>query len=131
MTLANQIIYIQPSAPTKPPFGAACNGCGVCCLIAPCPLGMVLSRKRRGACVALRWNEQSHQYRCGAITAPREVAAQTLPTGLGLLAPALAWALSRVAKRWISAGTGCDSDVEPDATAIKDNAENTLHRAHD
>ena len=131
MKSANHIIYIQPSAPTKPRLGAVCNGCGVCCLVAPCPLGMVLSRKRQGACVALRWHEDGHHYRCGAMTAPRDVAAQALPSALRFLAPVVAWALSGVASRWISAGTGCDSDVEPHASTINDNAENSAYRAHD
>jgi hypothetical protein len=47
-----RIIYLQPAAPPKPAMGAACNGCGLCCLAEPCPLGIWVSRRRTGACKA-------------------------------------------------------------------------------
>lgn len=72
-------------------MGAPCNGCGLCCLAEPCPLGMLLSRRRRGACVALRWSEAEQRYRCGAVAHP--------------------W-LGRLARRWIAAGAGCDADLQ-------------------
>lgn len=97
----HQIIYLQPAAPLKPPEGAPCNGCGVCCLAEPCPLGMLLSGKRVGACSALRWDERQQLYRCGALTDPVGV----LPRGLRWLAGAL----RRLARRWIAAGIGCDA----------------------
>lgn len=105
-------IYIHPLAPPKVTLGAACNGCGVCCLHEPCPLGMVLSRRRSGACGALRWDETLVQYRCGAIVAPRDVLGQALPRGLRRLAPVLAPLLRRLGLRWIAAGIGCDSSLE-------------------
>lgn len=89
----HQIVYLQPEAPSKPPEGAPCNGCGLCCLAEPCPLGMVLSRKRVGACVALRWDAEQRLYRCGALTGTRGV---------------LRW----LARRWIAAGVGCDAGLE-------------------
>ena len=61
------VIHIHPLAPAKPAFGAACNGCGVCCLSQPCPVGMLVSRRRSGACDALRWDESATIYRCGLI----------------------------------------------------------------
>ena len=64
---------------------------------------MVLSGRRGGACAALRWDETQVRYLCGAISAPRTV----LPRSLGLLAPLL----GRLARRWISAGHGCDAAV--------------------
>ena len=27
-----QVVHIHPGAPPKPPEGAPCNGCGLCCL---------------------------------------------------------------------------------------------------
>ena len=62
------LAHIHPNAPPQPALGAPCNGCGLCCLLEPCPLGMVLSRKRTGACVALRWSEAQQRYLCGAIS---------------------------------------------------------------
>jgi len=108
-----RIIHIHPLAPAKPQIGTPCNGCGVCCLVAPCPLGMVLSLKRQGACDALRWSTVGAQYRCGAVEAPQDVLEQALPQWLGWLAGGLAPALRRLALRWIAAGSGCDSSVEP------------------
>jgi len=85
-----RVIHIEPLAPAKPALGAACNGCGVCCLSEPCPLGMLASLRRRGACTALRWDAGATRYRCGLTTLP-------LPGAL--------------TRRWIAAGQGCDSDA--------------------
>ncbi len=108
-----RIILIETEAPAKPALGAPCNGCGVCCLAEPCPLGIVLSGTRHGACRALRWQAENSAYRCGAMTAPNEVAREALPLGLKWLSPLTAWALRRLAGRWIAAGQGCDSTLEP------------------
>lgn len=102
--MTHQIIHIHPEAPRKPVLGAPCNGCGVCCLAEPCPLGMVLSRKRKGACTALRWDAQQAAYRCGAVV--------DAPAALGPRWRWLAPVLRRLAARWISAGSGCDADLE-------------------
>ena len=83
-------IPILAVAPAKPALGAACNGCGVCCLAEPCPLGMLASAKLRGRCEALRWDAQATRYRCG------------------LIGPGTGWR-ARLARRWIAAGIGCDS----------------------
>jgi hypothetical protein len=108
-----QTIFIHSAAPPKPPEGAPCNGCGVCCLAQPCPVGMLLSRKRHGACHALRWDAAQTQYRCGAITEPMGVVKAALPPALEQLAPGLAAVLVRMARRWVAAGQGCDSDLQP------------------
>lgn len=107
-----RIIHIQPLAPSKPVLGQPCNGCGVCCLHEPCPLGILLSGHRRGACAALRWDEHRAQYRCGAMVQPREALRVALPTGLGWLVPVLLPVLRRPAGRWIAAGQGCDCSLE-------------------
>ena len=86
----NRTIRIHASAPPKPAWGAACNGCGVCCLAEPCPVGMLVSLRRRGACRALRWDPAAARYCCGLMKVP---------------------ALKAVVKRWIAAGQGCDSDA--------------------
>lgn len=102
--MSDQVIHIHPAAPPKPALGAPCNGCGVCCLAEPCPLGQVISRKRRGACDALRWDAAGALYRCGALV-----------DASALLGPRWRWAaplLSRLSRRWIAAGVGCDAPLQ-------------------
>jgi hypothetical protein len=89
--MRNQVIRIHPAAPAKPQPGAACNGCGVCCLAEPCPLGMLVGRRTHGECAAVRWD--GVRYQC------------TLVTRAG------GW-LGRLVQRWIGAGRGCDSSAE-------------------
>jgi len=99
-----QKIHIHPAAPPKPAVGTPCNGCGQCCLVEPCPLGMVVSRKRTGACTALRWSDRQGRYLCGLVAEPAAV-----------LGPRWRWAtplVARLARRWISAGSGCDAELE-------------------
>lgn len=98
------IILIHADAPAKPAVGAACNGCGLCCLYAPCPLGMLVSRKRRGACHALRWQPHERRYRCGLLAAPG------LSGRVGVRAALHRWRLVLL-RRWIAAGVGCDADL--------------------
>jgi hypothetical protein len=86
-----RVILLHPEAPPKPQPGAACNGCGVCCAAEPCPVGMLASLRLRGACRLLRWDTAASRYRCGALAGPR------------------LWAL--LVRRWIAAGTGCDSSL--------------------
>lgn len=103
----HQVVHIYPEAPPKPAFGAPCNGCGVCCLAEPCPLGMLLSRRRRGACVALRWSDAAARYECGALSRPSDV--------LGW--PGRLPVMRRWVARWIAAGQGCDASLEVEACA--------------
>ena len=79
-----------------------CNGCGLCCSVAPCPLGMWLSKKRLGTCVALSWDDNLGRYHCGVVMAPKR--------WLPWLPEPVA---RRWAKRWIAAASGCDSDLQP------------------
>lgn len=106
-------IHIRVLAPRKPSVGAPCNGCGLCCLAEPCPLGMALTMKRKGACGVLVWNEGRARYECGALVAPQELVQARLPGPLRWLAPPLVTMLRRMGARWIAAGIGCDSDLEP------------------
>jgi hypothetical protein len=103
MAIEQQVIHIHPEAPRQPALGAPCNGCGVCCLAEPCPMGQAISRKRTGACDALRWVEAERMYRCGVLSQPAEV-----------LGPGWRWAaplLRRLGRRWIAAGVGCDATL--------------------
>ena len=120
---SQQVIHIEPLAATKPPLGAPCNGCGLCCLAEPCPLGVLLSRSRAGPCKALQWVEAERQYRCGAL------GQADASRGMARLK---AW----VVRRWIAAGAGCDCDLQPLPVAtisqspVNDNAHDN-DRPHD
>ena len=106
------MLHIERDAPQKPPLDAPCNGCGLCCLMEPCPLGVVLSRRRFGSCDALRWQADQRVYRCGAITAPMDVLRERLAGPFQVALPLLTWLLKRLARHWIAAGTGCDFDAQ-------------------
>lgn len=102
-------LHVQPQAPAKPAEGEACNGCGVCCLAEPCPLGMVWSGRRHGACAALHWSDSALRYECGLVSQPESH-----------LPGALRWAsgpLHRIARRMISSGSGCDCSLECETPA--------------
>lgn len=92
--MSERVIFLHAAAPPKPAPGAVCNGCGVCCADEPCPIGMLASLRRRGACAALEWHEADARYRCGVV----------------LHAPG---PLRRLALRWIAAAEGCDCDHAP------------------
>ncbi|TAK86544.1 MAG: hypothetical protein EPO09_19655 [Aquabacterium sp.] len=105
----HQIIHIHPEAPPKPAQGAPCNGCGVCCLAEPCPVGVIVSRRRHGACEALVWSDEAGCYRCGllVVEAAGDMAWwRRWPRALWL----------RWARRMISAGSGCDASLEVAST---------------
>lgn len=103
--VTRRVIHIHQDAPTKPPVGESCNGCGVCCLAEPCPIGMVVSLKRTGPCSALQWCPDEKTYRCGL---------------LSKIAPSAGWKQNfsprdltqKLARRLISAGSGCDCDYQ-------------------
>jgi len=101
--MSRQIILIHPDAPRKPAESAPCNGCGVCCAAEPCPIGALVSRRRHGACRALTWSDDQGRYRCGLAAEPRAVLPR-LPRPLVPL-------VRRLALRWISAASGCDSGL--------------------
>ncbi|WP_077037011.1 hypothetical protein [Pelomonas sp. KK5] len=92
----HQVIHIHAEAPPKPPEGQTCNGCGICCLAEPCPVGVVVSLKRHGACNALRWSDGQMRYVCGLMTGPTII--------------------RRMVGRWIAAGQGCDCSLETETT---------------
>ncbi len=110
MPAAHQVIHIHPEAPPKPPEGAPCNGCGVCCLAEPCPVGMLVSRKRHGACDLLRWSGAQGRYVCGLL------ADGDADDELGRSGPPWRRLWRRLWRAWarrlISAGSGCDASIE-------------------
>lgn len=112
----HQVIHIQPEAPAKPALGEPCNGCGVCCLAEPCPVGVIVSRKRHGACKALVWSQADRRYFCGLLVGAASGAGN-----------AGAWwrrwaraAWLRWARRMISAGSGCDASLEVETVRDQD-----------
>ncbi|WP_290900437.1 hypothetical protein [Aquabacterium sp.] len=118
-----QVIHIHPEAPPKPAEGAPCNGCGVCCLAEPCPVGMLISRKRQGACDALVWSEASDtapaRYQCGLMLRAAGPDGPDWRVGPLWRRVWLAWV-----RRLISAGSGCDASLalvaEPARAAATD-----------
>lgn len=102
----NRVIHIHTEAPLKPPEGQPCNGCGVCCLAEPCPVGVLVSRRWKGACKALVWSDEAKRYHCGLM-------------GRAMLAGARVSLWRRLWQRWvrrmISAGSGCDASIEVQA----------------
>ncbi|MBC7918352.1 MAG: hypothetical protein H7Y28_11155 [Rhodoferax sp.] len=106
-------------------LNAPCNGCGVCCLAEPCPVGVLLSRKRHGACDALAWSDALQMYRCQAVEAPVQAVTHALPHRLRALARPLGWLLERMAKRWIAVGIGCDSSLQAQSTTMPAHSEST------
>jgi hypothetical protein len=99
----HQLIYLHADAPAKPEVGAACNGCGLCCMAEPCPAGVLVTGRRKGACRALRWSNADGRYLCGLVSDPSRVL-RWLPRRLAPLA-------SRLARRWIALATGCDANL--------------------
>ncbi len=99
-----QTIAIHALAPEKPLAGEACNGCGVCCAIEPCPVSLALIWPHKQTCRALTWNDMKQRYLCGMVVAPSEHV-KIIPTFANALA-------SKLFKRWIAADQKCDSNAE-------------------
>ena len=58
----------------KPPHGSPCNGCGVCCMVAPCPLGQHIFGFELGRCPALTERDDA-TYVCGLVLDPGKIRA--------------------------------------------------------
>ena len=99
-----QRIWLQRGAPAKPEPGAPCNGCGVCCAAAPCPLSHLLLQHRHGPCPALQWQAAEARYGCGLLLAPRHYLRWLPATAEPLF--------HRLARRYLAIGHGCDAYVE-------------------
>ena len=106
-----RVIQIHADAPSKPAPGQTCNGCGLCCLTEPCPVGMLASQRRDGACHMLEWDEGAARYVCGLLTGRHA----PLPVWLRPAAPLL----RRSARRLIAAGIGCDCTLEVESAGAE------------
>lgn len=105
---SHQVILLRSDAPPKPPAGAACNGCGVCCAAEACPPARLLFLSVKGPCPALEWERAGARYRCGLLARPGRFI-RWLPRCWETAAP-------RLFARWIAAGKGCDSDAAVDTS---------------
>ena len=103
------VIHLHLKAPSKPARDKPCNGCGVCCTYAPCPVGVLVSKRTTGACAALLWSDRELRYHCGVLTDPEGVT--------GLKSKPLQALVVRIAHRMISAGSGCDCSLETSAVS--------------
>lgn len=84
----------------KPPHGAPCNRCGLCCTLTLCPLGSHVFHKEIGPCPALEKTEDGLTA-CGLVAHPEAHAlVLTLQKGKE--------ALSDAAKWLTATGLGCD-----------------------
>ena len=97
-------VAVHARAPAKPALGAACNGCGLCCALEPCPVARLFLLQWRGSCRALLWNDPDSRYECGMLRQPL----RWLPWLPAWLAPQA----SRLIARLIASGCGCDADLE-------------------
>ena len=99
--VTDRIVHLHPDAPPKPAPGETCNRCGICCAAETCPAGRLVFRRKTGPCPALV--RYDNRYSCDLAVMPDRHTA-LLPLRLRPLA-------ARLFRRWISAGTGCDSLV--------------------
>ncbi|MDR1848891.1 MAG: hypothetical protein LBQ75_02515 [Zoogloeaceae bacterium] len=116
-TMQSYRIFLRPDAPQKPLAGEPCNGCGVCCLVEPCPVGVLLTLRLCGACSLLCWEDG--RYLCRALTRWQAQEGKS-QNGYRRFFQALF-------RRWIAAGTGCDAHLQvepfpspPDADTQRD-----------
>lgn len=50
--------------PTKPAFGAPCNGCGLCCALELCPIAEIAFPGASAPCPALRLADDGSRFYC-------------------------------------------------------------------
>ena len=99
--MTDRTIHLHPDAPSKPAPGEPCNRCGVCCAAETYPAGRLVFRRKNGPCPALV--RYDNRYTCDLAVMPDRYIV-FLPLALRPL-------VARLFRRWISAGTGCDSLV--------------------
>jgi hypothetical protein len=89
-----------PPPLAKPPHGAPCNKCGLCCLTGPCTTAKLFFEISRGPCPALQWDDRA--FVCGLMADPARYA----PVRARIKG---ATAMSQAARRLLGADQGCDA----------------------
>ncbi len=88
----------------KPPHGAACTRCGLCCIATQCELSLHLFGERPGPCPALVFDEHKQ-------------------SSCGLAGPPATPQLAAAAAHLIRAGLGCDARFNGEPVNHQFNAE--------
>lgn len=92
------------AAPPKPAKGAACNGCGYCCVQQPCKLAVELLGATSGPCIALEYADDRTY--CGLVKRPAYYLFGETVTEVST------GALSVSLAAMLGLGAGCDADDE-------------------
>lgn len=93
----------------KPPHGAPCNRCGLCCVATKCDLGRAIFGSSPGRCPALK-QTGPHEYSCGALMSTAFMATQSEDPEWG--------DMKRAAALLIRAGEGCDARFNGEPTSL-------------
>ena len=97
-----EVVVPRALAAKKPPHGAPCNRCGLCCIASLCPLAQHVFRKELGPCPALSYDADGS--RCGLVDDPmRHARLTTMRNGVE--------ATRTAAKHLIGSATGCDARI--------------------
>lgn len=88
----------------KPPHGAPCNNCGICCMAALCPLAKHLFGGELGPCPALLMDDGKSQ--CGVVANPAAYINSEEPEAI----------MREYALEVIGARTGCDCRINGEPT---------------
>ncbi len=89
--------HADPVLP-KPPYWAACNHCGMCCIHEPCWIGRMMFEVYEGECPALQWSAEGSS--CGLMANPAEF----MPVRVRIEG---ASRVKEAAKTLIGSGRGC------------------------
>ena len=105
MTAARPLDRRGPFGIDKPPHGAACNSCGLCCQEELCVLAALTFGERGGPCPALERDGDSGRSACGLVRNPQVYAP-------AVVAREGRWQASNAAAMLIGKGLGCDGQLD-------------------
>lgn len=97
--MSDAIITMAPVILRKPPYGAPCNGCGLCCHREVCAIGIKYFGDVPAPCPGLVW--RNDKYRCAVMEAEEEMIQEN---------PALT--PKTTIKQMLGGGMGCDATTE-------------------